>query len=181
MVLSFLVLAFLSACGGSKSSSGGDSNGGSGSGSPPAPSSLKWGDLDCQKQKNCDNPILNINQYLWSTSLERSFVEGSTVDKKIKTLSSSDEKVFICGSDFYEFVANKLASEGLNVVPEIAEVNEFARKVLVDFSSCRAHADVPVRLDQFFQDYLKEHGNESLKTNFGSGNGATRSRGSGAG
>lgn len=145
----FLLTILLVGCG------QGGGNGGSPGGAEPSPrppkpiQEMKWGDLECQKSRRCQNPVLNISRLKIENLLDVGFSEVLS-DKY-----SDERKVFECGKKTVrvwneQFGPLQAADESF--------MQEFFFQ-MIDITNCRRFDDYESLLNHYFTntgDYKNE-------------------------
>lgn len=107
----------------------------------PKPAILAWGDLACQRSRQCEDPVLNIGKAQWL----KFFADLESLDSGV----DKDFSVFRCGFRFESFLAEHFGSASVSLSPTNRHVLRFLDQVFDD-QHCRAQASVDTRLRNYF-------------------------------
>ena len=119
---------------------------------PPVVVSALWGQLDCQKNKSCQNFILNHDAEELVTFFIMQFPEDLSMEGKPARRS------FYCGLDFVEKWLDQFPGDHPLTEAKQNQLSGFAR-TLLDVTRCTNHHDVVLKMDQYFTN-TKEYKNE---------------------
>lgn len=103
-----------------------------------------WGELVCQKNRSCENRVLNQSQQSWLNVLTANFFEEPDGYKKIV---DSDQKQFFCGSEFFAVVVDAFPEFGF-ADSAFSDLTEFADFIL-DKSLCVQQENVAERMNSY--------------------------------
>ncbi len=150
-----VLLVFATAC-----SSGGDES--SNSNPPPVDdkptpvkNSLSWDEAPCQKQKNCNNFVLEISFDQWKTILnqtEAAWAQKYNVDA---SQSTADSKALYCGAMMYQSLREEVNLSRELGDEERAQIVDFAGEIM-DLAECKRSPNLKKDMDA----YLKKTSND---------------------
>lgn len=104
---------------------------------------LDWGELPCQVEESCNNPLLNLTERQVQGFLETRFSYQTYVP------GSETANAFLCGLEVHE-KWNETFSPAYQPNPkEMAEFNNFFQQVL-DIQTCTIKEDYKTQMEFYF-------------------------------
>lgn len=149
-LICFLIFGLM-ACKGENNDNPGGQVPGNNNGDVVDPITNQWGDLPCQQNLSCDNPVLNLEYDILKEFIEIKFPQN------IKQTDSSDVASISCGRHFMsEWIDYFPQHVGLEL-SEVAAITEFAR-IVMDIKKCTNKEDINKQMQTYLSN-TKEYKN----------------------